>query len=530
MDSTFRNLYFSDSTVLGDSMIIPQGGPGLQTNSSYFWRVQAKNSEETSAWSASWKFTTSITAPVPALPLSGAVNQPDTITLTWGTAGSLPAVYQVQVSTSGTFGTTFVNDSNLTAPAISFGPLMRGITYYWQVSAKSAAGVSNWAAAWSFTVVPIAPNAPLPAAPTNGSSGVTTFPVLSWNTAAWAVSYGLQVSMDPAFGTTVYGQSSITGSSLLVPHLQWGTQYYWRVVAVSGGGQSPWSAIGSFSTNTVTRSGTMVLVPGGTFLMGSNEFSDEQPVHTVTVSSFYMDSTEVTQGQYTALTGANPSEYTGDNLRPVERVSWFDVVMYCNARSNHDGLDTVYSYTRIDSEADEQHIRDSAIGDIENLSIDVTKNGYRMPTEAEYEYAERGGVSTDYYWGGNYPPLTSADTAAVNANAVTGGTEESEVATKGCNAYGLYDMAGNVWEHCWDRWTNSYSYSANPATNPLGPITGSLQPPETDTTMHILRGGSWNTPLWSNAAIFVRSPNRDYFFTDDHFNNFGFRCVRLAAP
>jgi formylglycine-generating enzyme required for sulfatase activity len=219
-----------------------------------------------------------------------------------------------------------------------------------------------------------------------------------------------------------------------------------------------------------------------------------------------MDTTEVTQVDYQALMLVNPSYFTGDSLRPVETVTWFDAVLYCNKRSKRDSLDTVYSYTSVTVTPGNGC---TALGGLAN---DFTKNGYRLPTEAEWEYACRAGSTTDYYWGKNYPQTTSADTLAIESSAVcfyNSPTGTQPVATKKPNAWGLYDMSGNVWEWCND-WYGSYSSGSQ--TDPTGPSTG---------TYRVLRGGSWNFNVLDlcSAARFGGAPvNR--------LNYNGFRCVR----
>lgn len=266
--------------------------------------------------------------------------------------------------------------------------------------------------------------------------------------------------------------------------------------------------------NSIHKPVGMKQLLGGTFQMGqTNPDFDclgcsytEQPVHSVTISSFYMDITEVTQADYFALMKVNPSYFTSDSERPVEGVTWFDAVLYCNARSKRDGKDTVYAYTGITG------IPGNGCTNLSNLLIDFSKSGYRLPTEAEWEYACRAGSTTDFYWGRNYPPATLGDTLTIDSNAVwphnSGGTTRP-VGSKKPNAWGLYDMSGNVFEWCND-WDGFYSSGAQ--TNPKGADTSDFR---------VMRGGSWFdfTRYLRSAARFGESP-------DLHgASNVGFRCV-----
>ncbi|MBL8028893.1 MAG: formylglycine-generating enzyme family protein [Fibrobacteres bacterium] len=212
----------------------------------------------------------------------------------------------------------------------------------------------------------------------------------------------------------------------------------------------------------------MKQIPGGTFQMGDSTYS--KPVHTVNVSTFWMDSTEVTQSDYYAVTGVNPSYHSGNTSRPVEMVTWFDAVLYCNARSKRDGRDTVYRYTSVSGSAYQ------GCRDLSGLVLNFSKIGYRLPTEAEWEYAYRAGTTTAYYWSNTWDQ-PQADTYCWNNNNSRNSTYP--VGTKLPNAWGLYDMAGNVWEWCND-WLESYT--ADTKTNPMGPSTGSYR---------VLRGGAW---------------------------------------
>lgn len=250
----------------------------------------------------------------------------------------------------------------------------------------------------------------------------------------------------------------------------------------------------------------MVVITGGTFQMGSTTGStDEQPVHSVTVSSFLMDTTEVTQKQYSdvmtaAYTGFTAPSWSstygvGDN-NPAYYVNWYDGVLYCNARTKASGsTDTVYSYSSISGTPGNDCV-------LSGLSIDLSKNGYRLPTEAEWEYACRGETATDYYWGNN----SIGDYSWYSSNS---GRQTHPVAQKLPNAYGLYDMSGNVWEWCNDRYG---SYSSGAATNPTGPSSGSGR---------VLRGGGWR----DDASALLRSANRSSYGPDYEGDAHGFRVV-----
>jgi formylglycine-generating enzyme required for sulfatase activity len=258
----------------------------------------------------------------------------------------------------------------------------------------------------------------------------------------------------------------------------------------------------------ITRLLTMVSLPSGTFQMGSDNFAKvgSTPVHSVTLDSFRISSTLVTQEQYHAVMGINPSYFDSGSIWPVDQVDWYDAALFCNVFSKMMGKDTVYSYT-------------GAIG--ESVIIDYSKNGYRLPTEAEFEYAYRAGTTTDYYWGRNYPPLTSDDTLALDSNAVWYHNDtpygSHQVATRKPNAWGLYDMAGNLREWCND-WKGPYSSSAQ--TNPTGPAS----PAKT----RVLRScGGWYNLYDYGASIFCAAFRGDGF-PDYRGYGSGFRVVCSA--
>jgi formylglycine-generating enzyme required for sulfatase activity len=250
----------------------------------------------------------------------------------------------------------------------------------------------------------------------------------------------------------------------------------------------------------------------GTFIMGTNNAALPSyfgPAHYVTLTyNFYMDSTEVTQADYYSLLSVSPSSFIGQT-RPVENLTWFDAALYCNARSKRDKLDTVYSYTSITGTAGNG-------ATLNGLAIDLTKIGYRLPLEAECEYACRAGDTNIFYWGRGYPIATHDDTLAADSNVVwghnSGGTTQP-VATKKANALGLYDLIGNVAEWCND-WYGTYTTTW--LTDPTGPATGSAR---------VERGGAWSQ--FVDAAL--ASPGRGSYSPSSRGNTYGFRVVLPAA-
>ena len=237
----------------------------------------------------------------------------------------------------------------------------------------------------------------------------------------------------------------------------------------------------------------MLLVPAGTFTMGCSAstgwacFSDESPTHQVTLTqAFYMGRYEVTQAQWTAKMGSNPSYfvpangYSSDTTKPVERVSWNMIA----------SGSTSFMYL----------------------------TGLRLPTEAEWEYAYRAGTSTAFHSYALSPTegqpngfdddTLLGNIAWYNANA---GGQTHAVGGKLANALGLHDMSGNVWEWCQD-WYSSTYYASSPLTNPTGPATGSSR---------LVRGGNWG-----GYSRFCRASKRGGQTPDGDYNNYGFRVAR----
>ncbi|MFC1561009.1 SUMF1/EgtB/PvdO family nonheme iron enzyme [Candidatus Latescibacterota bacterium] len=234
----------------------------------------------------------------------------------------------------------------------------------------------------------------------------------------------------------------------------------------------------------------MVSIPAGNFQMGSTTGEAyEQPVHTVTLSAFEMSTTEITQGQYTAIMGSNPSYFTGDDNLPVEMVDWYDAVKFCNRLSDRVGLEQCY--------------------DESTWECDFSKTGFRLPTEAEWEYACRAGTTTKYYTGD-----TESDLARAGWYSGNSGSKAHPVGQKESNAWGLYDMHGNIWEWCHD-WYDSEYYTKSPTNNPTGIQSGLYR---------VNRGGRWDY-----SAGGCRSAMRAGHDPNLKHNTLGFRIVRRAT-
>jgi formylglycine-generating enzyme required for sulfatase activity len=259
----------------------------------------------------------------------------------------------------------------------------------------------------------------------------------------------------------------------------------------------------------------MVLVPGGTFTMGrttGSGDSDELPPHSVTLNSFYMGKYEVTQAEYAQYMqpGSNwTSTYgLGDNY-PAYYVSWYAILKYCNLRSIAEGLTPVYTISGSTDPANWGAVPTFSNYTWNSAICNFSANGYRLPTEAEWEYAARGATNTpDYLYSG------SDDINAVawySGNNTPSGSKP--VGTKDPNALGLYDMSGNVYEWCWDWYGSSY-YSSSPSNNPTGPASGSGR---------VGRGGGW-----SGSADSCRVAGRGDGGPNGSSSNLGFRLCRAV--
>ncbi len=234
-------------------------------------------------------------------------------------------------------------------------------------------------------------------------------------------------------------------------------------------------------TNEEVSFSTMILVKGGEFMMGSKKGGDESPMHKVILDDFYIGSYEVTQREWVTIEGSNPATIQQDDL-PIDRISWFGAVTYCNKKSELEGLEKCYTITGLSAECD------------------FTKNGYRLPTEAEWEFVAKGGLnSKSYAFSGS---STINDVAWYSSNAKF---KLQPVGQKIPNELGVYDMNGNVWEFCWD-WHDPSYYSNSPKISPTGPEN------RANLSNKVMRGGSVrdvksktnNTARWTTTRTSMR--------------------------
>lgn len=325
--------------------------------------------------------------------------------------------------------------------------------------------------------------------------------------------------------TNPVGENSFTFTS---PVLTTTTNYWVKIT----------NAFGEVNSNSVTVTvnsaapSNMTLIPAGAFAMGDSLDSlSDAPTRTVTLDDFYVGNNEVTKGEWDEVRiwglsngYTDLAEGSGKAVNhPVQNITWYDVVKWCNARSEKDGLTPVYFVN------DERTtLYKTGDASLTNAQVSWTANGYRLPTEAEWEKAARGGLSgkrfpwgdtishsqANYYASSGYSYDLSGSLNNFHPTYATGSQiYTSPVGAFAANGYGLNDMTGNVMEWCWD-WYDTYPVGAQ--TNPRGASSGSFR---------VYRGGGWDREA-KDCRIASRSYNFQWFFE----YNVGLRIVRSSIP
>jgi formylglycine-generating enzyme required for sulfatase activity len=279
-----------------------------------------------------------------------------------------------------------------------------------------------------------------------------------------------------------------------------GTYYYYRIRAY-------YSTYNSYYSNEVYTAtiGTMIEIPAGSFSMGQTDVAT--PVHTVNITRpFYLGKYEVTQKEWQTTMGRNPaSGYgVGDNY-PVYSVSWYSILVYCNKRSIAEDITPCYTIGGSTDPNTWGGVPESSNSTWNSVTCNFSAKGYRLPTEAEWEYAARYNDGRTYPWGETAPSSTLC-----NYYSNVGATTSVGSYPSGNSNLGLCDMAGNVWEWVWDWYA---TYPTTTATDPDGP--------DTAQNYRVLRGGSLLT-----ADDRLRSAGRYYNYPNLDYNSFGFRIAR----
>ena len=319
--------------------------------------------------------------------------------------------------------------------------------------------------------------------------------------------------------------SGATSSSYIVPTtLSVGTYYYYCQVTATGAAPVR-SNVARVNIIPPTFPVEMVYVSGGSFELGRNLGTgggwDETPISTVNISGFYMGKYQVTQEQYQAVMGTNPSNFNGGSgrepvsgevqeRRPVETVSWYDALVFCNRLSIMEELTPAYSISGSTNPNDWGTVPTSSNETWDAVQIVSGSTGYRLPTEAQWEYAAKGGNGSP----GNFTYSGSNDPDAVAwywDNWDNTGSRTHEVGKKAPNGLGIYDMSGNVSEWCWD-WLRYYT-----STTKTDPI--SMEP---SGSLRVVRGGSWSLPA-ENVRSVSRNSNG---FPNGRDSTLGFRVSR----
>jgi formylglycine-generating enzyme required for sulfatase activity len=350
--------------------------------------------------------------------------------------------------------------------------------------------------------------------PLDNATDVALSTNIAWEAAANATGYRISLGTSPNGTNLVNNEDLGTSLSYNAPGcLPSNTIIYVTIIAYDANGDATGCSGFSFRTRT-DATPDMVTIAGGTFQMGctseqSDCDNDETPVHSVTLDGFLIGRFEVTQCEWEDVMGNWTFGFSNcGGSCPAEQINYYDVATFCNRLSEQEGLEPVYY---IDSNFDtpfDSIVQIPVFPEIEIFWKPGAK-GYRMPTEAEWEYAARGlGAAPQTLYSGSN---VADEVGWYDANA---GSEVHPVGQKQSNAAGLYDMSGNVWERCWDVYDLTY-YNSSPINNPTGPAN-------TGQDLWVGRGSSW----FNEEEHWLRVANREHFSKITRINSVGFRICR----
>lgn len=537
--ATSYNIYYATTTPVNPATATKVAGVGspqtirdLTNGTRYYAVVSAVGASGESTVSKEISAVAADPAP-PLAPLSiHADAGSGQITVSWDTsdgATSHNLYYGTSATVTKISGTKI---TGVTSPRV-ITPLTSGTTYYVIVTAVNAAGES----ADSFHASATPSPSPPPLAPTNLQAALDpldpTKVVLTWTGSAGATRYNLYTSSS-------WGVTKTTGTlaaNVTSPHTLAGLPLNKAVFVVATAANASGESSESLDVSATPRvaaivaaNARMVSIPAGNFLFGdSNDgISYAKPVKTINVSGYCVDRYETTHDLWKTVhdwatapaRGANIYTFDNPGTRgadgngtdvPVTTVNWYDTVKWLNARSEMEGLTPAY-YT----DALHTTVYRTGRADLANDRVNWTGNGYRLPTEAEWEKAARGGlVANRWPWGNDPADPNLVDPALANYN-------EGRVTSVGIypsNGYGLYDMAGNVWEWTWNWWVDDYNHASVITTDPVGPDS----PIAADKIFRVRRGGGY-----AYGAMFLRNAERMGRAPTYIANYFGFRSIRSA--
>jgi len=452
---------------------------GLTYGKSYTYRIKAYTGQNESDYSN--EFQVEMIIPIPTNLTATAIDD-QSLWLTWTDNCSYESGYRIERSD----GSGYMAVSEVNADSTNYidEGLTYGQTYIYRVKAYTDRNESDYSNLISIDMI------------INAPSNLTAEIIddqsikLTWqDNCNFEAGYKLE-RKDEGESFIEITQLSENTTEYTDESLTYGQPYTYRIKSYTTQNESFYS--NDFQIKLfISAPNGFVYVPNGSFTMGDvwgDGVSSEYPTHEVTVSSYYMSKYEVTQELCQSVMGNNPSIFTKNDQDPVEKVTWYYAVEFCNALSEQEGLTPCY------------------IIDGNNTTCNFNANGYRLPTEAEWEYAARSGGRDDRKYSGTNNESELGNYAWYGSNS-DGKTHP--VGTKQPNDLGIYDMSGNVYEWCWD-WYNSYPSSSQ--INPTGHLTGNNR---------VYRGGSW---LHHSAVC--RSAHRNSDLTSKTSWDRGFRILR----